>query len=88
MRKLTKILAVLFAFALLAAACGSSDDGETAVVDTSAVDEAKAAADAARADADEAKAAAETAEADAATAVAAAQAEAEAAHPPRVRLRE
>lgn len=48
---------------MLAAACGGSDDGETAV-DTSAVDEAQAAADAARAEADEAKAAAEAAQAE------------------------
>jgi alpha-glucoside transport system substrate-binding protein len=65
--KFTKILAVLFAFALLATACGS--DNEAAPVDSSAIDQANAARDAAEADAaearDEAEAAVEAAQADA-----------------------
>ena len=77
MRKLNKLMAVLFAFAMLAAACGGSDSGDTASVDTSAIDEANAARDAAVADADAAKAAAEQAQADAQAAVDAAQAEAD-----------
>ena len=43
MRKLNKLLAVLFAFALLAAACGRAATAKAAV-DTSAIDEANAAA--------------------------------------------
>ena len=79
MRKLSKILAVLFAFALLATACGGSDGGDVASVDTSAVEEANAAKAAAEAEASEAKAAAEAAQADAEEKIAEAQAEADAA---------
>jgi len=78
-RKLSKIVAVLFALAMLATACGGSDGVS---LDTSAIDEARAAADAARAEADEAKAAAESAQAeidDAKAAAEAAQADADAA---------
>jgi len=79
-RKLNKLMAVLFAFALLAAACGSSDSGdsgESAGVDNAAVDEANAATEAAEARAAEAEAAAESAADDAQTEIDAAKAEAE-----------
>ena len=75
MRKLNKFVAVLFALAMLATACGGSDGG-TASVDTSAVDAANAAREAAEAEAADAKAAAEAAQADAQAAVDAAQADA------------
>lgn len=55
-------MAVLFAFAMIATACGGSDSAD---VDTSAADEAIADAAAARAEADAAKAEAEAAQADA-----------------------
>jgi len=75
-RKLSKIVAVLFALAMLATACGGSDGG-TAAVDTSAIDEANAAAEAAMADADEARAEAQAAADAAMEEVEAAKAEAE-----------
>jgi len=62
-RNLNKLLAVLFAFALLAAACGSSNDGDDVAVDTSAIDEARAEAEAAKADAEASQADADAAKA-------------------------
>lgn len=61
---------------MLASDCGSSSDGDLAV-DTSAVDQANAARDAAEADAADAKAAAGTAQFDAQAAIDAAQADAD-----------
>ena len=84
MRKLQKLLAVFFALAMLATACGGSDGGST--VDTSAVDAANAAREAAesaaadaQADAQAAVEAAQAEAAEAAEAAAAAQADADAA---------
>jgi len=51
---LNKLMAMLFAFAMLAAACGGSDDDVAVVVDTSAIDQANAATEAAQASAEEA----------------------------------
>lgn len=77
-----RLLAVLLAVCLVAAACGSDDEpAPVAVVDTAAVDQAQADAAAAQAMADEAAAeaaAAETAAAEAEAALAAAQADADA----------
>ncbi|MYJ36779.1 MAG: extracellular solute-binding protein, partial [Acidimicrobiaceae bacterium] len=77
-----RLLAVLLAVCLVAAACGSDDEpAPVAVVDTAAVDQAQAAAAEAQAQADEAAAeaaAAEAAAAEAEAALAAAQADADA----------
>ncbi len=73
-----RLLAVLLAVVLVAAACGDDEPASTAVVDTAAADAARADADAAQAMADEAaaEAAAATAAAEAAeAALAAAQAD-------------
>ena len=79
MRKISRLLAVLLAFALLAAACGGSDDGgDAASVDTSELDElraemqqAQAETEAAQQDAAEAQAARDAAEQEAADTAAA-----------------
>ena len=88
MTKLTftkRLLAALFVFSLVAAACGDDDEPAAPAVDTAAVDQARSEAAAAEADAAaaqaeadaaaDAQAAAEAAAADAAAALAAAEAE-------------
>ncbi len=76
-----RLLAVLLAVCLVAAACGDDEPASPAVVDTGAVDQARADAEAAQAMADDAAAeaaAAEAAAAEAEAALAAAQADADA----------
>ena len=85
MRKQSKIMAVLLAFAMFAVACGGSSEGDAAaVVDSSEIDEANAERDAARADAEAAKAdvqaQVDAAKADAQAEIDAAKAEAAAAN--------
>jgi len=63
-----RLLAALLAIGLLAAACGDDEPAGTAAVDTAAVDQARAEAEAAQAMADEAQAMADEAASEAATA--------------------